>query len=289
MHVKDSSYYDEIYASGVRKRDKDAIWLQGYSVPTSMVSTVGHDHHRYRRNILNAFFSKRAVNDLSPVIEENVQKLMQRFTTAYREESIMHLGDAFAALASDVISQYSYGKSWNFLEDEHFRSDIRAAITETAYGVHINRFFPLYAKMLRTIPTWLVCKVQPGKTSLFVFLKSIFDFTMEQIKENEIRDGEKQKAKRETVHERLTDPTLPAEERTLTRVHEESIVLLQAGTESIGRALTICAFYLAHDPAMLAKLRAELQTVLPTPTSTATWTQLEQLPYLVCTISHQTG
>jgi cytochrome P450 len=247
-----------------------------------MVSTVSHDHHRYRRNILNSYFSKKSVNELSPVIEENVQKLMHRLERAYQENTIMHVGDVFAALASDVISHYAYGKSWNFLDDEHFRSDIRSAITETAYGVHIKRFFPLYAKMLRSIPTWLVCKIQPGKTNLFVFLKSIFEYTTQQMKEHEVGVGDKEKGKRKTIHEKLTDPNLPPEERTLIRIHEESIVLLQAGTESIGRTLALAAFHLAHDPSKWKKLRAELETVLPMPSSTATWSQLEQLPYLVC-------
>lgn len=251
-----------------------------------MVSTVGHDHHRFRRNILNSYFSKKSVNDLSPVIEENVQKLMNRFTRAYDEKTTVHLGDAFAALASDVISHYSYGKSWNFLDDDHYRSDVRAAITETAYGLHTKRFFPLWSWLLRKIPPWLVRTIQPGKTSLLVFLKSIFDFTLQKIKENEsvISSGEKP---RPTIHEKLMDPTLPADERTFTRVHEESIVLMQAGTESIGRALTLAAFYLAHDPKKWKTLREELRTVLPTSESVATWSQLEQLPYLVSTIAQQ--
>lgn len=246
-----------------------------------MVATVGHGHHRYRRNILSGFFSKRSVNELSPVIEEKVLKLMRRFATAYREQSIMRLDDAFAALASDVITQYSYGKSWDFLEDEDFRSEVRSAITETANAVHINRMFPLFARMLRTVPTWIVCKLQPGKASLFEFLKSIFDLTLQSMQNSESSTDKKQESSRGTIFEKLTDPTLPPEERTLARVHEESVVLLQAGTESIGRSLTVCAFHLAYQPSIWKKLRAELLPVLPSPNSTATWSQLEELPYLV--------
>jgi cytochrome P450 len=249
-----------------------------------MVATIGHDHHRYRRNILGGFFSKRSVNELSPVIEEKVLKLMKRFTTAYREKSTMRLDDAFAALASDVITQYAYGKSWDFLEDDDFRSDIRSAITETANAVHINRFFPMRARLLRMVPKWLVCKIQPGKASLFEFLRSIFEFTLQSMQVTKSSAEEKQETKRGTIYEKLTDPVLPPEERTLARIHDESVVILQAGTESIGRSLSICAFHLAHQPSMWKKLREELQPILPTTTSTATWAQLEQLPYLVCIV-----
>ncbi|KAF2114400.1 putative benzoate 4-monooxygenase cytochrome P450 [Lophiotrema nucula] len=280
VHIRDPSFYDEIYASGGRKRDKDAQFLKAYSVPGSMVATVDHEHHRYRRNILSGFFSKRSVNELSPVVEEKVLKLMKRFAIAHREESIMRLDDAFSALASDVITQYSFGKSWDFLDDENFRREIRSAITETANVIHINRFFPLFARTLRMVPKWLICKIQPGKASLFEFMKSIYEFTAQSMQVAESSAYGKRESKRGTIFEKLTDPTLPPEERTFARVHDESGVILQAGTESISRSLTIAAFHLAHQPSMRERLREELRTVLPMPTSTATWAQLEQLPYL---------
>jgi cytochrome P450 len=243
-----------------------------------MVATVDHDHHRYRRNILSGFFSKRSVKELSPVVEEKVLKLMQRFATAHREESIMRLDDAFSALASDVITQYSFGKSWDFLDDENFRRDIRSAITETSNVIHINRFFPLFAWTLRMVPKWLVCKIQPGKVTLFKFTKPIFEFTASSA-------NGKRESKKGTIFEQLTDPILPPEERTLARVGQETSVILQAGTESISRSLTIAAFHLAYQPSMREKLREELLSVLPTAGGTATWAQLEQLPYLVCITS----
>ena len=278
IHINDPTFYDDIYASGGRKRDKDAQFLKAYSVPDSMVATVGHDHHRYRRNILSGYFSKRSDNELSPVVETKVLKLMQRFAIAHREESIVRLDDAFSALASDVITQYSFGKSWDFLEDVDFRRDIRSAISETSNVIHINRFFPLFARMLRMVPKWLVVKFQPGKVSLFKFMKSIFEFTAYSA-------NAKRESKKGTIFEKLTDPTLPPAERTFARVRQETGVILQAGTESISRSLTIAAFHLAHQPSMRDKLREELRSVLPTPDSTATWAQLEQLPYLVCITS----
>jgi cytochrome P450 len=252
-----------------------------------MVATVAHDHHRYRRNILSGYFSKRSVNDLSPVIEDKVKQLMERFAFAQRAGSIVRLDDAFSALASDVITKYSFGKSWDFLEDEHFRRDIRSAITETSNMIHINRFFPIISKMIRLIPKSLVVKVQPGRASLIEFMKSLYEFAAESKQMAESTVPEKRNAKKNTIFEKLTDPTLPPEERTFTRVLYESGVILQAGTESISRSLTLAAFYLAHEPSMWEKLREELRTVLPTPTSTATWAQLEQLPYLVSTNSSE--
>lgn len=246
-----------------------------------MVATVEHDRHRYRRNILSGFFSKKSVNELSPVVEPKVLKLMERFATAYQQGTIVHLDDAFSALASDVITQYSFGKSWDFLEDKHFRRDIRSAITETSNVIHVNRFFPLYPRIMRMVPKSWIIKLQPGKVSLFKFTKSIFEYTARSA-------NGKGGSKKGTIFEKLTDPTLPPGERTFARVRQETGVILQAGTESISRALTVAAFHLANQPSMRENLREELRTALPTPDSTATWAQLEQLPYLVCITFDQT-
>lgn len=276
LHILDPSFYDDIYASGGRKRNKDAQFLKAYSVPDSMVGTVDHDRHRYRRNILSGFFSKKSVNELSPVVEPKVLKLMARFATAYQQGTIVHIDDAFSALASDVITQYSFGKSWDFLDDKHFRRDIRSAITETSNVIHVNRFFPVYARILRMVPQSWIITLQPGKVSLLRFMKSIFEYTARTA-------NGKEGSKKGTIFEKLTDPSLPPEERTFARVAQETGVILQAGTESIGRALTVAAFHLANQPSLREKLREELRSTLPTPDSTATWAQLEQLPYLVCT------
>ena len=50
----------------------------------------------------------------------------------------------------------------------------------------------------------------------------------------------------------------------------------RAGTESTAKTLTVIMYHLCVNPALRTRLRAELATV-PRP---ASWTQLEQLPYL---------
>ena len=56
---------------------------------------------------------------------------------------------------------------------------------------------------------------------------------------------------------------------------------MDLGTESTAKSLTIIHYHLIANPAILAKVRAELHTV----SNTASWTQLEQLPYLNAVIT----
>ncbi|KAL5354952.1 cytochrome P450 [Aspergillus floccosus] len=281
VHISDPTFYDEIYASSTVKREKDPHFVPIFSSPYSMVATIGHEHHRFRRNILNNFFSKRSVLELSPLVKERVEKLMDRFEGFHRSNGVVRMDDAFAALTSDVITAYCYGKSWMFLEDEAFRSDIREAVSDLTSVLHINRFFPLLTSALRATPLWLLAMLQPGKSSLLKFQAEIFKQSADSIQGGgKNLSGEKSNPARKTIYDKLSDPSLPPAERTLQRIQDEGVVLLAAGTETTGRALTIASFYLARDKAMTNRLRDELRQVMPRPTDTVSWTELEKLPYL---------
>ncbi|PLB53537.1 cytochrome P450 [Aspergillus steynii IBT 23096] len=281
VHIIDPEFYDEIYAGGIRRRDKDPKFITGFGLPTSMVATVGHDHHRFRRNILNNFFSRRSVQELSPMIELRVQQLVQRLEEFHHDQTPVCLDDAYAALTSDIITHYCYGRSWGYLETKNFHSDVREVLKDVTGFVHINRCFPWFTGLMRMVPERLMRFMQPGKRVMFDIQRAIYQHALEEGTEP-LTKGEK--PQRANMFEQLNDPSLPAEERTLQRLQEEGITLLSAGTETTARALTVATYHLARDNEIVQKLRSELKTVLPTPTSRATWTELEKLPYLTAVV-----
>jgi len=82
---------------------------------------------------------------------------------------------------------------------------------------------------------------------------------------------------KESVYDSVLDsPVLPPPEKSLLRLEQEGALLVLTGTESPAKSLNIIFYYLLANPSVLGKLRAELSTV-PTP---ASWSKLEQLPYL---------
>ena len=84
LHIDDPEHYDEIYGSTTRKRDKYGPWVALAGTPGANSSTVGHDHHRLRRGVLNPFFSKKAVTELEPVIQAKIDTLVGRFEKAHQ-------------------------------------------------------------------------------------------------------------------------------------------------------------------------------------------------------------
>ena len=273
LHIKDPYYYDEIYAPASRKREKDPKLVTIFGFPYSMIATVGHDLHRFRRGLLNNFFSKKSVLQLSPILHEKESKLMRRFEKSHQDNTVLQLDDAFAALTADLISQYSWGVSSGFLEDEHFNNNIRQALNEISMFAHVNRFFPVLSTALRAMPRWLLGRLRPGATAVLDMQDVVAQQSNAQTKSI--------KTSRKTIFDALTDPSVPPQERSPRRVEDEGLIVVVAGTETTARTLTLAAFYICQSKTLSMKLRDELRLVMPTPFTEASWPQLEQLPYLV--------
>ncbi|KAJ5179641.1 cytochrome P450 [Penicillium capsulatum] len=275
VHINDPSFYHEIYAPSARRRDKDTTFVNTFGLPYSSVATVKHDVHRYRRGLLDNFFSRRAVLARCPRITERVEKLMSRFTEFYQDGRSLDLCDAFGALTSDVVTFYCYGKSWGFLEDPDFRSDVRTAANDFSKFCHINRFFPSLTSLLRRIPLQIMSVLMPGKAVLFDFQRTIFRHFSAVVAGKTIT-----LTADHNIINRLTSEDVPPHERTLSRLQDEGFTVIVAGTETTMRSIAIATYYIFENPTIRDKLRAELKQVLPTPTSTTTLPELEKLPYL---------
>ena len=82
---------------------------------------------------------------------------------------------------------------------------------------------------------------------------------------------------KESVYDSVLDSTaLPPAEKSLLRLEQEGALLVLAGTESPAQTLKFTFFYLLSNPSILSKLRDELSKV----PESASWADLEQLPYL---------
>ncbi|KAI1811309.1 cytochrome P450 [Poronia punctata] len=271
VHIKDPHFYDEVYAPASRKREKDGAFVGVFGFPLSMIATVGHEHHRIRRSLLNAFFSKKQVQALAgSVLAEQENKLIARLTEAHNEGRTVRLDDAYAALTADTISQYSWGRSSGFLDDPSFKNDIRAALDEISQYVHIARFFPIMTTITRALPRPILRWLRPAATAVL----DMQDMVTQSSEEKQVVGS------RGTVFDALRDPSVSPEERSKARIEEEGLILVVAGTETTARTLTIASYHLFGNRPLLLRLREELCTIMPRPDTEVTWSQLEQLPLL---------
>ncbi|KAM5439973.1 hypothetical protein McanCB56680_003229 [Microsporum canis] len=283
LHIKDPHYYDEIYSS--RKQEKDYYAVSAFGMTLSMVTTLDHDLHRFRRGILNSFFSKRAVVSLEPLILEKVRRVAERLEEAFEENAVVPFDKLFAALTADVISKYAYGQSLGCLESKELKNGFRDFGNVAGNLSHISTFFPNMMAMLKALPEGVLQAMQPQAAGFFAVKKLVNDQAIATLSEASQPGYKAPEGADKTIFHALCDPAVPAKEKELNRVSEEALAVLGAGTETTARVLTVGTFYLYHDKSVLYRLREELKEVMPKPDSSITWTQLEQLPYLNAFVS----
>jgi cytochrome P450 len=275
VHIKDSSYYDEIYASSKRRREKDAERVAQFDLEDSGFSSVSPEDHRKRRSYIEKHFSKQSITNIEYLIYENIEKLDQHFKRAFESHKVISLDAGFAGLTSDVIHKYAYGFNSGNLDHEDFNERVRDGLNGLFKFAHLIFFFPILQTIMKALPLWVLEKVDPFAYALASQKADLLRRT------EKFLQGESPKMKTRPIMEVLTGPSMPEDMRGAVRLNNEGFAMIIGGTETTARSLAIAAFHLLTNDLIKTKLREELQMVMPTPESRPTWSQLEQLPYMV--------
>ncbi|KAL3465634.1 cytochrome P450 [Aspergillus heterothallicus] len=281
VHINDPDFYEGIYAGSKAKRDKDTSYPPRLSASLSVISTIGHDHHRLRRSVINQFFSKKSVVELEPIIQEKTDKLAEKLTQSATNGEVLKFEYALSALTADVITHYCYGTSYRYLDDQFPENDLREAFGNLFVLNHLLYFFPILCTLLNNIPPRLMQLVDP-KSAVMAALRSRIT---QQSRETLQKKGEVTRGNRETIFDALLDPNLPHSEKTLARLSEEGLIILGAGSETTANTMSLALYHLTTNPEILEKLRGELKTVMPAPDTPVKWSDLEQLPYLTAVVN----
>ncbi|KAF2665445.1 cytochrome P450 [Microthyrium microscopicum] len=284
LHVKDPDFYDDIYAGGNKKRDKYAAWVHMAGAAESAFSTVDHDVHRLRRVALNPFFSKRSVFRLEPRIQDKVDKLCNRLESFANTDRVLELDIAYAALTLDVITEYAYGSSYNYLDDPDFKPEWKECMNTVFEQAAFRRATPWMTRIVQTFPDEFILKMMPALAVLIKWqqdiktqVKSILDAKQETSDDADNPN---------TIFHALRDSdSLPIEEKSFKRLTDEAEILVAAGSETTARTLSYTSFYLINTSSVLDRLRAELRIIMPDKTSKPTWSKLEQSEYLCAVVS----
>ncbi|KAJ6185655.1 hypothetical protein N7519_006956 [Penicillium mononematosum] len=274
VHIKDSSYYDEIYASSKRRREKAAELVARFDLEGSGFSSVSPEDHRKRRSHVEKHFSKQAVSNIGHLIYENIDKLDNHFKRAFKFHEVVSLGAGFAGLTSDVIHKYVYGFDSGNLDHDDFNTSVRDGINGLFKFSHVLFFFPVLQTIMTLLPLWLLQKLDPFVHALVSQKLDLLRRTEEFLQSKSTSSGTR------SVMEVMCGPTMPEDMRSAVRLNNEGFAMIIGGTETTARSMVIAAFHILKNESIKAKLREELGTVMPTPESRPTWRQLEQLSYL---------
>ncbi|TVY60809.1 Cytochrome P450 monooxygenase sdnE [Lachnellula suecica] len=280
LHVNDPDFYDELYAGGGAKRDKDLLLTGAFGNPESMIGTVSHNLHRARRAPLNKFFSRASITRLEPLIQRCVDTLCSRLENFQKQNKTVAISLGLSCFTNDVVSEYAFGTSYNYLENSaDFHTDIHDALMNAGSMFHMLRIMPWSIGPMQKLPRWIMKIIDAKMLSFIDFQKDI----AAQIKA--IINGTNTShttSSHPTIFHEILSSSLPASEKALSRLSQEGQTVIGAGTETTAWALTVALVRVLSDREIVLKMLNELGPLFGSGSGhkRPTFNQLEQLPYL---------
>jgi cytochrome P450 len=113
---------------------------------------MDHEIHRIRRAAVAPFFSKRSVAKLEPVIIGLAEQLCRRLSSSSGTGCPVVLNDAFSCFATDVITEYSFARSYGFLRNDDFLPNLRLALKGLMVSVNYAKQCPWLFSLLDSLP-----------------------------------------------------------------------------------------------------------------------------------------
>ncbi|UKZ95993.1 uncharacterized protein TrAFT101_010796 [Trichoderma asperellum] len=281
IQIHDPEFYNQIYAGGSTKRHRYARSVSGNGSPGSMASAVSHDLHRLRRSSLNPFFSRAAVLRLEERIQSRVRILCERLSSFLQRGEIVDMSVAMTSLTLDIITEYSFGESWNLMDNDDLSYNF---IKVMRGGFETLQVRKLFNSAIQLVPPSILAWSSLNMKVFLEFKYRCFE-TCRLIKIAH-NDTKANSTTRQTQINLFTEALdrLPEEEIETQRLADEALVLITAGSETTSRALATLIYHVLRNPHILANLRQELDTAIPNANMEVPYLTLEALPYLTATI-----
>ena len=169
IHVDDPAFYYKLYTGPTERRDKWHWSMKMFGMNYATFATVPHDLHRRRRAALNPSFSKAAVYNLEPEIRALVNQLCKRLKDYRKSGEPVNLGLIFSALTTDVITGYSFGKSYECLQAPDFNPQLHEAIHANTKTTVLAKQFNWIIPLSRSLPHWMVQAMDPAMMQMVYF------------------------------------------------------------------------------------------------------------------------
>jgi hypothetical protein len=92
-------------------------------------------------------FSVKKIEEFQPVIKEKVEKLCLKISLYLQDGQVLPLSRAWMALTTDVITEYSFAKSYDQLDSPNFQDTLHEALvaiyTTGQFALHFPIVFPI--------------------------------------------------------------------------------------------------------------------------------------------------
>jgi cytochrome P450 len=164
VHINDPEFIDQLLTGPSRVRDKTEFFCNGMPGFQNVVAfgTQGHELHRQKRAALNAFFSKKSIRRIEPIIHDKASKVLQILRRHGRSGTPVNMKLLYTATNNDIITEYSFGKSWNSLATEDLNEEFFNAFHNFTRPFHMSCNHPWVTSLMRRLPQRILEKLNPA-------------------------------------------------------------------------------------------------------------------------------
>ncbi|KAL7622978.1 hypothetical protein AAE478_006657 [Parahypoxylon ruwenzoriense] len=273
VHINDPGFIEKLYSQSPKHR-RERYWtiLQTLQATGSILATRDHDLHRRRRAVLNPFFSQQNVRHLEPVINDTLANLFHRMDEWAKAGAPVRMNVAFRAATKDIIQAYAFGEGDKCLDKEDCNTaffDIMAPQRIAHLGTHL---FWL-ATLLTSIPPKIMTTLVPKIGVFSGFVEGLAAQIEEVQKAKDLPEGK-------TIFHEIIRSDIPESEKEIRRLTDEAMVIVIAGSETTASTLAAIMYHLLADRHLFARLRAELDPVMPDRNELPVASKLDGLPLL---------
>jgi len=187
---------------------------------------------------------------------------------------------AFRSAALDIITFYMFGHCLDTLNHPTFSDPLLMDIQVALPLLWVIKAFPWAPRVLSIIPGWLGNSLH-RQFNAFLHIRAYAEAGLRRISKESVRHP--------TIHPEKPDFTILPRLMETSRqdpsfsqcLVDESLSLLQAGSDTVGNTCTVGTFFILNDEAVRSRLVEELRSAWQDKDSTISLTVLQNLPYLV--------
>ncbi|KAI0191442.1 putative cytochrome P450 [Xylaria flabelliformis] len=284
VHIDDPCFYSQVYTyrDGYDK-PKHLKWRFGS--PSALFSTPEHHLHKIRRSAQDPFFTKARILKLAPEIQAKADKMCNRLVNDFTDQQKpVKLDNLFASFIADVTTQFAFDKDFGFLDHSMFESPFVKAIRGFKDIAHPCTQFPWLARILASLPTWVVRVIQPSMSCVMDFqdeMRLLVRTAQSEVGVNAL-DGQGKTDR--TIFHGILRSDLPKEELEVEILKDHAVSLIGAGIASAQWTLTVAFFHIINDSEVALRLKNELKCFIPEKENIITLEKLMQLPYLMACV-----
>lgn len=114
LRLRKSTAWHEIHRMG-SPLTKDPSFYQLFGLGGSTFATLDPIAHKRKRRALDPMFSRRSIMGIEDLVQLKTNLLCDKIKEVEAQGGIVQFYNAFVALTADVITEYTYAKSYKWV------------------------------------------------------------------------------------------------------------------------------------------------------------------------------